>query len=109
MKCPKGRISFVLSVTCAVLAGVICPYSIWLIETPRKGEGGTLSEIYGSGGLLLTSILAFSGIVFSIISVRRLDKVNGSLARLAWCSIGISVLCGLLFLVSMAKFLEHEF
>jgi len=108
MKCPKGCISFVLSVTCTVIAGAVYPYSIWLIETPRKGEGGILSEIYGSGGLLLASILAFCGIVFSNISLRRLEKLQGSTAHLRRYSIATLILCGLLFLVSMAKFLEHE-
>lgn len=109
MKRSKGRISFILAITCAVLAGSLYPYSIWLIETPRKGEGGILSEIYGSGGLLLASILALCGVVFAIVSARKLDKVDGSLTRSAWCSIGVSILCGLLFLISLAKFLEHEF
>ena len=108
MKCPGGRISFVLAVTCAVVAGVLCPYSWWLVESPRKGEGGILSEIYGSGGLLLASILALCGVVSGIVSIRKTRKTDGSSGRMGW-SVGVLIICSLLFVIALIKFLQHEF
>lgn len=108
MKCLRGRICFVLSVMCAVSAVIICIYSLWLIETPRKGMGGILSEIYGGGGLLVASIFALCGVVLSIISIRRIGKTSGSFARLGW-SIGVLVICSLLFLIALVRYLKHEF
>ena len=108
MKCLRGRVCFVLSVTCAVFAVIVCIYSLWLIETPRKGMGGILSEIYGGGGLLVASVFALCGVVLSIVSIRRIGKTGGSFARLGW-SIGVLAICSLLFLIALVKYLRHEF
>ena len=108
MKYLRGRVCFVMSVTCAVLSVMISIYSLWLIETPRKGEGGILSEIYGSGGLLVASVFALCGVVLSIVSIRRIGKTTSSFARLGW-SIGVLAICSLLFLIALVRYLKHEF
>ncbi len=97
----RDHVYSVLSVTCAVFAVIVCLLSLWLMEAPRKGVGGILANFYGSVGLVVTLAFALTGIVFSIIWIRR-NKATKESSYMGW-SLVILVLitCSLLFLIAL--------
>jgi len=100
----KNNWSFVASVIFTAMSGMLCPLCWLMVESKRKGVGRILSQAYGSGGLLLALILAVLGIVASIVSIRAAKKSASSSNRLKG-SIATLVVCCLLCLLSLAKFL----
>jgi hypothetical protein len=91
----------VLSVTFAVFAFIVCLPSLWLMEAPRKGIEGILGVFFGSVGLVVTLAFALTGIVFSIIWIRR-NKATRESSYMGWSLvILVLVTCSLLFLIAL--------
>ncbi len=92
----------VLSVTCAVFAVIVCLCSLWLMEAPHKGYmAGVFGLAYGSIGLVITLVFALTGIVFSIIWIRR-NKETKESSYMGWSLIIlVLVTCSLLFLIAL--------
>ena len=96
----RGRVYSVLSVTCAVFAFIVCLCSLWLIEAPHKGYmAGVFELAFGSVGLVITLVFALTGIVFSIIWIRR-NKATKEASYMGW-SLVILITCSLLFLIAL--------
>ncbi len=98
----RDHVYSVLSVTCAVFAVIVCLYSLWLMEAPHKGYMvGVFANFYGSFGLVLTLAFALTGIVFSIIWIRR-NKATKESSYMGWSLvILVLVTCSLLFLIAL--------
>ena len=98
----SGRLCFIFSILCSVFAMIICLFSLWLMEAPHKGYMADVIGVgVGSVGLVVTLAFALTGIVFSIIWIRR-NKETKESSYMGW-SLIILVLatCSLLFLIAL--------
>ena len=90
----------VLSVTCAVLAVILCLYSLWLMEVHHEGYmADAFGLFYGSTGLLMTLVFALTGIVLSRTWMRR-NKATKESSHMGW-SLVVLVVFILLFLIAL--------
>ena len=98
----RGHVYSVLSVTCAVFAFIVCLCSLWSIEAPHKGYMADVFALaYGSIGLVVTLAFALTGIVFSIIWIRRIKGTKESSTYMGWSLVILAlVTCSLLFLIA---------
>ena len=91
----------ILSIIFAVLAIIICLYSLWLMEAHHEGYmANSFGLFYGSWGLLITSLLALAGIITSGIWRRR-NKATSELPHKLY-PLFILVICILLFLFALS-------
>ena len=101
MKNLRGRICFVLSVMFAVFSVIVCLFSLWLMEAPHKGYMANVIGVgVGSVGLVVTLAFALTGIVFSIIRIRRIKGTRESSTYMRW-SLIVLVTCIVLFLIAL--------
>ena len=97
----SGRLCFIFSILCSVFAMIICLFSLWLMEAPHKGYMADVIGVgVGSVGLVVTLAFALTGIVFSIIWIRRIKGTMQSSTYMGW-SLIVLVTCSLLFLIAL--------
>ena len=95
----SGRLCFIFSILCAVFSVIVCLFSLWLIEAPHKGYmAEAFGTCYGSIGLVVTLAFALTGIVFTIIWIRRIKGTKESSTYMAWSIVAL-VTCIVLFLI----------
>ena len=107
---PPGRVSSVLSVTCAVFAFIVFLCSLWLMEGPHEGYmAGVFATAYGSIGLVITLAFALTGIALGIIWIRKNRAMKEAPAYYMGLSRIVLVLITstLLFLIALPWLLLH--